>query len=291
MPATEEPARARNLTGTVAVVTGTSPNIGAGIAVEFAAAGAAVACLDVAADSAERCAAAIRDASGTAMGVVCDVRDEQSVREAFARVEAELGSPSTLVNAAAIYNNKGIIETTVEEWRRQLDIILTGAFLCTKAAIASMREAGIHGSVINVSSTAGYQGEPSNVCYGTAKAGILNFTRAVAMDVARYGIRVNSLTPSATDPQEAFDRIEAWALDDAGPFSDREGLTALMEGIRRKVPLGRLPAPSDYGRAAVFLASDDARAITGTDLRVDGGTVAKHWSWNPGDVLITNQEP
>ena len=234
---------------------------------------------------------AIRDDAGTAIGVKCDVRDEQSVRQAFARIEAELGSPNTLVNAAAIYNNKGIIETTVEEWRRQLDIILTGAFLCTKAAIASMRAAAIRGSVINVSSTAGHQGEPSNVCYGTAKAGILNFTRAVAMDVARYGIRVNSLTPSATDPQEAFDRIEAWALDDAGPFSDREGLTALMEGIRRKVPLGRLPAPSDYGRAAVFLASDDARAITGTDLRVDGGTVAKHWSWNPADVLMANQQP
>ena len=291
MPATEAHPRARNLAGTVAVVTGTSPNIGAGIALEFAAAGAAVACLDVAEDNAEHCAAAIRENSGTAIGVACDVRDEQSVQEAFARVEAELGCPKTLVNAAAIYNNKGIIETTVEEWRRQLDIILTGAFLCTKAAIASMRAAGIPGSIINVSSTAGYQGEPSNVCYGTAKAGILNFTRAVAMDVARYGIRVNSLTPTATDPQEAFDRIEAWALQDPGLFSDREGLTALMEGKRRKVPLGRLPAPSDYGRAAVFLASDDARAITGTDLRVDGGTVAKHWSWYPGDVSIDDQQP
>lgn len=291
MSATEARPRSRSLAGTVAVVTGTSPNIGAGIAVEFAAAGAAVACLDVTADNADRCAAAIRGMSGTAIGLACDVRDEESVREAFARVESELGRPKTLVNAAAIYNNKGIIETTVEEWRRQLDIILTGAFLCTKAAIASMREAGIPGAVINVASTAGYQGEPSNVCYGTAKAGILNFTRAVAMDVARYGIRVNSLTPTATDPQEAFDRIEAWALDDAGPYSDRERLTALMEGIRRKVPLGRLPAPSDYGRAAVFLASDDARAITGTDLRVDAGTVAKHWSWDPGAVLSDDQQP
>ena len=120
--ATEAHPRPRNLAGIVAVVTGTSPNIGAGIAVEFAAAGAAVACLDVTADSAERCAAAIRDDSGTAIGVACDVRDEQSVQQAFARVEAELGSPKTLVNAAAIHNNKGIIETTVEEWRRQLEI-------------------------------------------------------------------------------------------------------------------------------------------------------------------------
>ena len=250
-----------------------------------------MACLDVTGDSAEACAAAIRDGAGTAIGLACDVRDEERVREVFALIEAELGCTKTLVNAAAIYNNKGIIETTVEEWRRQLDVILTGTFLCTKAAISSMRAAGAPGSIINVASTAGYQGEPSNVCYGTAKAGILNFTRAVAMDVARDGIRVNSLTPTATDPHEAVERLKSWGVPSVGPFSDPDALTALMEGVRLKVPLGRLPAPSDYGRAAVFLASDEASAITGTDLRVDAGTVAKHWSWYPAGGLEEGQRP
>ena len=182
------------------------------------------------------------------------------------------------------FNNKGIFDITLEEWRRQLDVILTGTFLCTKTAVEAMRRAGTRGAIVNVTSTAGYQGEPGNVCYATAKAGLLNFTRSVAMDVARLGIRVNSLAPSATDPREANERAREWGLPLTGPFAEPEAVEGFLETMRQKVPLGELPTPTDYGRAAVFLASDDARMITGADLRVDAGTVAKHWAWIPGPV-------
>jgi len=97
------------------------------------------------------------------------------------------------------------------------------------------------------------------------------------MELVGYGIRVNSLTPTATDPTEAHDRAERWGRA-VGP---REGVASRMEPFRRRVPMQKLPAPSDYGRAAAFLASDNAAMITGTDLRVDAGAIARYWAWDP----------
>jgi NAD(P)-dependent dehydrogenase (short-subunit alcohol dehydrogenase family) len=270
------------LAGTVAVVTGTSPNIGAGIALAFAEAGASVACLDANATVAERVAEEIVSRGSKALGLGCDVTDEATVRAAFERARDELGPVHTLVNGAVVFNQKGIFDMPVDEWRRQIDIILTGTFLCTKAAVEMMREAGTRGSIINLISSAGHQGEPGNVGYTTAKAGLLNFTRGVAMDVARYGIRVNSLTPTATDPSEGIERSRKWGLPAGDHFSDPAQVAAFLENAKKKVPLGELPLPSDYGNAAVFLASDGARMITGTDLKVDAGTIAKYWRWDPG---------
>jgi NAD(P)-dependent dehydrogenase (short-subunit alcohol dehydrogenase family) len=271
------------LDDTVAVVTGTSPNIGAGIALALADAGASVACLDANATVAERVAEEIVSRGSRALGLGCDVTDEAAVRAAFERVRNELGPVHTLVNGAVVFIQKGIFEMPVDEWRRQIDIILTGTFLCTKAAVEQMRDNGVRGSVINLISSAGHQGEPGNVGYTTAKAGLLNFTRGVAMDVARLGIRVNSLTPTATDPREGIERSKKWGLPLPEHFSDPAKLDAWLEQVNRKVPLGELPLPSDYGNAAVFLASDNARMITGNDLKVDAGTIAKYWRWDPGD--------
>jgi NAD(P)-dependent dehydrogenase (short-subunit alcohol dehydrogenase family) len=132
------------------------------------------------------------------------------------------------------------------------------------------------GAIINVISTAGHQGQPRNVGYCTAKAGLLNFTRSVAMELAPHGIHVNSLTPTATDPSESLDRAERW-----GRKRPSERVVQAFEAFRRGVPMQRLPVPSDYGRAVVYLASEDARSVTGTDLRVDAGAVARYWAWNP----------
>ena len=173
------------LDGTVSVVTGTSPNIGAGIALALGDAGASVACLDVDGGTAERCAAEIRSRGSTAIGLACSVVDEEAVESAFARVRAELGPVATLVNAAGIFNHKGIYDMSVEEWRRQLELTLTGTFLCTRAAVRAMRAGGVRGSVVNITSSAAHQGEPGNVTYATAKGGLLNFTRAVAMGTSR----------------------------------------------------------------------------------------------------------
>jgi NAD(P)-dependent dehydrogenase (short-subunit alcohol dehydrogenase family) len=140
-----------------------------------------------------------------------------------------------------------------------------------------MIERGTSGAIINIISTAGHQGEPGNIAYSTAKSGLLNFTRSAAMELVRYGIRVNSLTPTATDRSESYDRAERWGRTVTRPNAAAPASNA----FRSRVPMQRLPVPSDYGRAAVFLASDDARMITGTDLRVDAGAIARYWAWDP----------
>ena len=107
----------------------------------------------------------------------------------------------------------------------------------------------------------------------------LNFTRSVAMELAVYGIRVNSLTPTATDPRESLERAVRW-----GRERPSDAIVAIFEPFRRYVPMQSLPTPTDYGKAAAFLASDDARFMTGADLRVDAGAVARYWAWNPADA-------
>ena len=262
----------------VALVTGTSPNIGGGIAESLAEAGAALVCVDALAANAEDCAAFIRAQGGRAIGATCDVRDEVQVQAAVAAGQAAFGGIDILVNNAAIFNKKGVLDMPLEEWRAQTDIILTGAFLFSKFVALGMIARGGGGVIINIISTAGHQGEPGNIAYSTAKCGLLNFTRSAAMELVGHGIRVNSLTPTATDPAESFERAVRWGR----PARDPAPLIAVMKPFRDGIPMQTLPRPSDYGRAAVFLASDDAAMITGTDLRVDAGAVARYWAWDPG---------
>jgi NAD(P)-dependent dehydrogenase (short-subunit alcohol dehydrogenase family) len=263
------------LAGKVALVTGTSPNIGGAIAEGMAAEGAKVVCADRRPDNAEQCAAAIKGAGGDSFAVVCDVTDESEVSAMVASARERFGGLDILVNNAVRFNQKGLTEMPFEEWRQQLSVILDGAFLCSQQAARIMVEQGRGGCIINIASTAAHQGQPGNIGYCTGKSGILNFTRAAAMDLATYNIRVNSLTPTATDTDEAGDRAVAWGRE-RGP-----SYAAGMEHFRRAIPMGRLPSPRHYAKAAVFLASDDAEMITGFDLRVDAGAVAKYWPWMP----------
>lgn len=266
------------LLGKVAIVTGTSPNIGGGIAEALAAEGATIVAIDARRENAEACAEAIRVMGGQAIGIRCNVVDEGEVTAAVEQAVASYGRIDILVNNAAIFNQKDIATMTLMEWRQVTSIILDGAFLFTKYATANMvpHRSGV---VINVVSTAGHQGQPGNIAYTTAKAGMLNFTRSAAMEYARHGIRVVSLTPTATEVGEMIERARRWNLD-LGPLPDYSAITARFAS---RIPMKALPKPSDYGAAAVFLASDDAAMITGSDLRVDGGAVARYWAWEPTD--------
>jgi NAD(P)-dependent dehydrogenase (short-subunit alcohol dehydrogenase family) len=267
------------LAGKVALMTGTSPNIGGGIAEGMADEGARVVCVDVNPDYAQRCASAIVQRGGQAAGIVCDVTDEVQVRAAVERANGMFGGVDVLVNGAVIFNRKGVLDMPLDEWSRQIAVILTGTFLFTKYVARLMIEQGRRGSIINIVSTAGHQGEPWNIGYGTGKGGLLNFTRSAAMELAAYGIRVNSLTPTATDPAEAQDRAARWGVTWERPARlQRAGFTDPRLGA----PMQKLPSPTHYARAAVFLASDDGEMITGADLRVDAGTVSRYWWWNPG---------
>ncbi len=262
------------LDGKVVMVTGTSPNIGAGIAGGLADEGAKVVCVDVDAANARECAAWITGRGGQALGLTCDVTDEAQVQAAVARAREAYGGIDVLVNNAGILGGLSVLEMPLERWSRQLAVNLTGTFLCTKHVARLMVERGTRGSIIVIVSTAGHQGQPGNIGYCTSKSGLLNFARAAAMDLARHGIRVNSLTPTATDVEEGLARAEAWGR----PRTERRGR---MLDFAKMIPAGVLPSPRHYARAAVFLASDDAEMMTGTDLRVDAGAIAKYWPWVP----------
>lgn len=265
------------LRGKVALVTGTSPNIGGGIAEALAHEGATIIAVDARAENATDCARAIEAIGQKALGLTCDVCDEDQVQKTVEGGLSAFGRIDILVNNAAIFNKKGVLDMSLAEWRKQTDVILTGAFLFTKHVARSMIERGVAGRILNIISTAGHQGEPGNIAYSTSKCGLLNFTRSAAMELVGHNIRVNSLTPTATDPTESFERAARWGRQARSPAA----IVALMEPFRRGVPMQRLPKPTDYGLAAAFLVSDDAAMITGTDLRVDAGAIARYWAWDP----------
>ena len=262
------------LTGKVAIVTGTSPNIGGGIAQGLADEGAAVACVDVAEDNARQCAQWITGRGGTALGIACDVTDEAQVEAMVAQVRETYGGVDVLVNNAGILGGMSVLEMPLDRWNRQVAVNLTGTFLCTKHVGRLMVEQARGGSIIVIVSTAGHQGQAGNIAYSTTKSGLLNFTRAAAMDLVKHGIRVNSLTPTATDSAEGIERGVAWGRPRPEP-------RARMLDFAKMLPMGKLPSPRHYASACVFLASDEAEMITGADLRVDAGAIAKYWPWIP----------
>ena len=262
------------LGGRVALVTGVSPNIGGTLPSALAAAGAAVACNDirpeVAVDRAER----IEAAGGRAMPVPFDVTDEAALVAAIGQVTAQLGPIDVLVNNAVKFDMAGVLDMPVERYRRQIDIILGGAFLVTQAVARTMIEHGRRGSIINILSTAAWQGQAGNIGYSTAKSGLINFTRSAAMELAPHGIRVNGLTPTATmpeDPDVAERFTTAITAAAAAGQVDFVGLN----------PWERLPGPSDYAGPLVFLASDASAMMTGSNLTIDGGALAKYWPQIP----------
>jgi NAD(P)-dependent dehydrogenase (short-subunit alcohol dehydrogenase family) len=268
-----------SLEGKVALVTGTGPNIGSGLALMLAKYGARVACNDVRPAAAEACVARIERNGGTAMAIPGDVTNEVEVQAYIQRVLDAWGKIDILVNSAAMMSGGGLLERTLADFNRQVEVGSAGSFLNTKYVAESMIERGIKGSIIVIISTAGWQGPAGNIGYATSKGGLIQFTRAAAMDLAPYGIRVNSFTPTFTQA----DNPELLAERRAAP--PRPPGSGAFRDINppRLIPLGEQPTPTDYGHVVAFLASDYARLITGTDFRVDGGALAKYWPYIPGE--------
>lgn len=260
------------LDGKVALVTGTSPNIGGVAASGFAAEGARVACNDLDPAVAANRVARIEAAGGEALAVPGDVTDEEAVDAMVAAVVDRWGQVDVVLNNAVQFNTKGLLDMPVDEYRHQLDVILGGCFLVTRAAARAMIERGEGGSIINVLSTAAWQGHAGNVGYSTGKSGLINFTRSVAMELAPYGIRVNGFTPTATRPDDPDRRA---AFDQRAATAEETGMD-----FWNGVPL-RLPTPTDYVGPLVFLASDDSALMTGDSITVDGGALSKYWPQRP----------
>ncbi len=264
----------RRLESKVAIVTGTSPNIGGVLASGLAAAGARVACNDIKAAFAVDRAALIEADGGESLAIPGDVTDLDAMRACVETVLDRWGHIDVLVNNAVRFDTRGVLDMPLDAFRSQVDVTLAGAFVMSKLVAQSMIDRQIGGSIINVLSTAAWQGQAGNIGYCTAKSGLVNFTRSAAMELAQHGIRVNSFTPTSTmpdDPTLAADFVSAvGALRDAGTI-DFEG----------RNPWHRLPTPSDYVGSVVFLASDDSALMTGSNVTVDGGALAKYWPQTP----------
>lgn len=261
------------LQGKVAVLTGASPNIGGTLAAGLAAEGARVLCTDLSKETAQAAAQRIVDAGGEALHLAGDVTDPGHAEEAVALAVDTWGGIDILVNNAVFFQQQGVLDMPYDDFRRQLDVILGGSFLFTRAVARSMIEQGREGSIINVLSTAAWQGQPGNVGYSTGKSGLINFTRSVAMELAQHGIRVNGFTPTATAPTDPEARRAMETLL-ARPSTYRNDFAG-------QLPLGRLPTPDDYVGAVVYLASEESAMVTGTNITVDAGATAKYWPWVP----------
>lgn len=246
-----------------AVVTGASSGIGRGIAIELAKAGADVAVGDrrrhpKIADGPPT-AASIRELGREAIFRETDVARTEDVETLVAAAVSELGGVDIVVNNAGI-THAGTVETTdEEEWNRVLDVNLTGVFACSKAAIPHLKESDSP-RIINVASQLGIVARPRRPAYCASKGGVINLTRQLALDYADVPILVNAICPGVTRTA-----MTAPLLDDDDERAAAEANT----------PLPYFGAPEDIGRAAVFLASDDARFITGESLVIDGGYTAQ----------------
>ena len=264
------------LGGRVAVVTGGASGIGRAIARRFATEGARVALADVNAEGLAGVAEEVRTAGGDALAVPTDVADSRQVEALFARVIERWGTVDVLSNNAGIGELSPALRAQSEdavqamlggaarslgvtsrmddaEWRRMVEIHLFGTFYCTRAALRTMEERK-RGAIVNMASVAGLAGIPAAPHYGAAKAGIIGFTKSVALEVGRAGIRVNAIAPGLIDtPMTA----------DAPPM--------IRQMVLLRTPLGRTGQPEEIAAVALFLASDESSFLTGQVLSPNGG--------------------
>ncbi len=242
------------------LVTGAGRGIGKAIALAYAREGAHVAINAAHATTAEAAAEEARQFGGKVIAIEADVRDEEQVNTMVDRVVKEFGRLDILVNNAGVSQPlMPLVEQHTEDFERTVDINLKGTYLCARAAAKGMIDQG-SGVMVNIASITAHTGPPMRTAYASSKAAVVNLTMALAVELAKHGIRVNSVSPG-------------YVLTDlVQNFLDQGKVNA--DAVNKRTPLGRMSSPEDIAYAVLFLSSEEARSITGTDLLVDGGWTA-----------------
>ena len=233
----------------VVLITGASGGIGKAIAKKFAAAGAEVALNDIA--PSEEALKSFSQEIG-AKYFLADVSKLEKVEKMVEEIQKEFGRLDVLVNNAGITQDRTLAKMTKEEWQRVIDINLTGVFNCSKAALPLLIQN--QGNIINISSLVGQRGNFGQTNYAAAKAGIIGFTKSLAKEVGRLGVRVNAIAPGF---------IETRLTENLPP--------EVTETVKKFTPLGRFGKPEEVANLIFFLASDQANFITGAVVNIDGG--------------------
>ncbi|HKX08304.1 MAG TPA: SDR family oxidoreductase [Stellaceae bacterium] len=256
----EDPLAAFRLDGRVAAITGAGSGLGRAIALAFARVGAEVVLLDLNASTVDEVASAVRAAGGQAHAMTLDVSDGAAVDLAFAEIGLRSGRLDVLANSAGIAIRKPAVEIPREDWDTVMTVNVTGSFLCARASARLMLPRR-SGSIVNFSSIMGLSGGLyPNASYQTSKGAIVNMTRALALEWARDGIRVNAVAPTWTRTE--FTRTLLAKPD-------------VLEQIESATPMGRVADPEEIVGAVLFLASPAASMVTGHVLAVDGGFLAR----------------
>jgi NAD(P)-dependent dehydrogenase (short-subunit alcohol dehydrogenase family) len=250
---------ARNLQGKTALITGASRGLGKAIALALAGAGARLILVSRDRGLLDQTSASIRALGSEAVSFQTDVTDEKQVLELEAAVTRDFGKLQILVNNAGMNIRKPATEFTLQEWRQVLDTNLTSAFLFCRSFVPLMKGQG-YGRILNLTSIMSHVSLPGRTAYSASKAGLLGFTRALALELAPEKITVNGISP--------------------GPYATEINTAVLQnpelnQQFVSRIPLGRWGQPEEVGEMAVYLCSDAAGFITGTDLLMDGGWTAQ----------------
>ncbi len=261
---------ALRLDGQVAFVTGAGGGIGRAIALALAGAGADLALFEIIPERAEEAAERVRELGRRALALPGDAMDAEAIRLAVAAAAAHFGRIDILINNAGGVSGRPFLEQSERSWRRHIDINLVSMLAATHAAAPVMIAGGRGGAILNVASIEAERAAPLFAVYAACKAGMVSFTKSMALELSEHGIRVNCLAPDHTvTPGNQGNR--------AGPVNPatwRQRSAGEADAMDRLIPLGREGVDSECGQAALFLCSPMASYVTGVTLPVDGGTWA-----------------